>query len=67
MQELSMPQIYAADIELYADSYTVVCWDATHTRTKVFKHYGSNLRQAEVDVDALRKFDIDAEIVTVGA
>jgi hypothetical protein len=65
-----MPQIYPADTNMQSGAdvaYTVVCWDVARTRSKIFKNYGTDLKQARIDRDALIKFDIDAEIVTVGA
>jgi hypothetical protein len=58
-----MPQIHADTESESAIAYhTVFCWNTAHDKKKLFKHYGTNLRQAEVDVDALRKYGIDAEL-----
>ena len=64
-----MPQIYA-DTNMQTGSdvcHVVYCWDQTKTRRKIFKSYGTDKKQAEIDLSALRSHHIDAELVTVGA
>jgi len=57
-----------ADSDLAAGDkpfFTVVCWNAEHTRRKLFKNY-TDRAQAEIDIKALRGHGIEAELVTVG-
>ena len=47
-------------------NHVVICWNAERTKRSIFKNYGTDKKQAEIDVAALRDHSIDAELISTG-
>jgi hypothetical protein len=62
-----MPQLSDTNMQSGSDvCHVVYCWNPLHDRRKIFKSYGTDQKQADIDVAALRAHGIEAERLVVG-